>query len=523
MRSTGLSAVNELLSLYSLLPTDKQQMIDHETNRILANVRWIPQVGPQTEAYFCLADELLYGGAAGGGKSDLLLGVAINVAQSTTIFRAAYKDLKDLELRSQKILGTKDGYNGSDKLWQLGNERIISFGALGQPGSELDWQGRRRAFMGFDEAALLPKSRVQYVMGWAAGRVIYATNPPLSAEGEWLIVWFAPWLDPFFKDPAKPGELRWFINNKEGDPIWVKGPGEYDRGDGEMSIAKSRTFIPSLLKDNAYLTQDDKYQKTIDSLPEPMRSALKFGNFMAARVDHAYQIVPAEWIRQAQARWTPEGRKRPMQCVGVDVAQGGKAKLAIAPMHVGNWFDEVKTVPGVDVKDGPAVKGHVITHTQDGAPIAVDCTGGWGGDAATQLKQAHQDVIKIVYSEKTGACDPDSKIVYKNLRAEMLWEMRRALNPKSGENIALPPGSKILAQGSAARWALKGGEIQAEMKEDIEKRLGSTPDEWDAIMEAWYIRGRGIGRMRRGEPSKWAQQGQGPQPTDGDPFAVDGF
>lgn len=518
MNLTGSSALNELLSLYDQLPQDKQRELDHEADRIIGNTRWIPQIGPQTEAYFSVADELLYGGAAGGGKSDLLLGTAINVAQSTTIFRAAFKDLKDLELRSQKILGTTDGYNASDKLWQLGGGRIISFGALGKPGSELDWQGRRRALMGFDEAAQLLKARVQYVLGWAAGRVIYATNPPLSAEGEWLITWFAPWLDPFYKNPAQPGELRWFINNTEGDPIWVDGPGEYDRGDGEISKAKSRTFIPSLLKDNAYLTQDDKYQKTIDALPEPMRSALKFGNFMAARQDHAWQVIPSEWIRLAQARWTRDGGNgKAMQCMGVDVAQGGRAKLAIAPMHVGNWFAEVVTIPGVDVKDGPVVKGHVITHQMNGAPIAVDCTGGWGGDAATQLSQAHQDVIKVVYSSKSGAADPDTQIVYKNLRAEMHWELRRALNPKSGENIALPPGPKILAQGSAARWTLKGGEIQVEMKEDIEKRLGSTPDEWDAIMEAWYIRGRGL--RRRELPKSWQQQ----QGTDGDPFSVDGF
>lgn len=445
--------------------------------------------------------------------------MAIDVAQKSTIFRAAFKDLKDLELRSQKILGTTDGYNGSDKLWQLGGDRIITFGALGKPGSEEDWQGRRRDLMGFDEAAQLLKARVQYVMGWATKRVIFATNPPLSAEGEWIITWFAPWLDPFFKDKAQPGELRWFINNVEGDPIWVKGPGSYDRGDGEMSIAKSRTFIPSMLKDNAYLTQDDDYQRQIDSLPEPMRSALKHGNFMAARKDDAWQIVPSEWIRLAQQRWTKDGARKPMQAMGVDVAQGGSAKLAIARMHVGNWFDEVITVPGVDVKDGPAVAGHVVTHLRNGAPIGVDCTGGWGGDAATQLIQANQDVIKIVYSTKTGAADPTSKITYKNLRAEMLWEMRRALNPKSGEDIALPPGPKILAQGSAARWKLAGGEILAEMKEDIEARLGSTPDEWDAIMEAWYIRGRGIGRARGGLPKSWGSQAQ---PSD-DPFTVDGF
>jgi hypothetical protein len=37
----------------------------------------VPNVGPQTEAYFCEADELFYGGQAGGGKTDLLIGLAL--------------------------------------------------------------------------------------------------------------------------------------------------------------------------------------------------------------------------------------------------------------------------------------------------------------------------------------------------------------------------------------------------------------------------------------------------------------
>ncbi len=72
-------------------------------------------------------------------------------------------------------------------------------------------------------------------------RTVLATNPPLSDEGNWLITWFAPWIDPMFPKPAKPGQLRWFVNNPEGDPVWVKGPGAYDRGDGVISTAKSRT------------------------------------------------------------------------------------------------------------------------------------------------------------------------------------------------------------------------------------------------------------------------------------------
>jgi hypothetical protein len=54
---------------------------------------------------------------------------------------------------------------------------------------------------------------------------------------------------------------------------------------------KSRTFIPAKMEDNKYL--DGDYEAQIESMPEPMRSALRDGNFMAARQDHAYQVIPS--------------------------------------------------------------------------------------------------------------------------------------------------------------------------------------------------------------------------------------
>ena len=37
---------------------------------------WVPNPGPQTQAFLCEADELFYGGEAGGGKTDGGIGLA---------------------------------------------------------------------------------------------------------------------------------------------------------------------------------------------------------------------------------------------------------------------------------------------------------------------------------------------------------------------------------------------------------------------------------------------------------------
>lgn len=512
----------DLLAAYNALDEADQA----ELQQLAATVteKWIPQQGPQTEAYFSEADELLFGGSAGGGKSDLLVGYALNEAQNAVIFRNGLGSLRDLESRAVGIQGHRDGFNSTFHHWDLGNGRSLEFGSLEVVGSEQSWQGRRRDFMGFDEAAQMTKARVQFVMGWAGSakpgartRVIYATNPPLSDEGNWLVTWFAPWLDPMHARPAKPGELRWFVNNTDGDPVWVDGPGSFDRGDGTMSTAKSRTFIPSRLGDNRYL-RDTDYRSRVEALPEPMRSAMLNGNFMAARSDHEFQVLPADWLRAAQARWREDGIRQPMISLGVDVAQGGADRTALAPLHVGNWFGHVVLRDGVDTKDGPAVGALVVQHQRNGAPIAIDMTGGWGGSVREHLRQAEVDIHGIVFSSASGAVDERSKIPFYNLRAEMYWRFRQALDPHGGEQIALPPDARIMAEGTAPRWKLQGGKILIENKDEIRKRLGTSTDVLDAIVMAWHIRGRGLTKQKLGKAPRWASQ-----TDDSNPFSVDGY
>jgi hypothetical protein len=511
----------DLLAAYNALPEEDRLEIDKTLETI--QEKWIPQEGPQTEAYFSEADELLYGGAAGGGKSDLLIGWAMNEAENGVIFRNGLKSLRDLENRAIAIEGHRDGFSTQIHYWDRGNGKSLEFGSLEQPGSEADWQGRRRDFMGFDETAQMTKARVQFVLGWAGNakgkrtRVIYATNPPMSDEGNWLITWFAPWLDPLFGNQAKAGELRWFVNNDDGDPIWVAGPGEYDRGGGKMATAKSRTFVPSLLKDNLFL-RDTDYRSRVENLPEPMRSAMLNGNFMAARVDHKFQLLPSDWVRAAQQRWTPAGKRGAMIAMGADVAGGGPDREAIARLHAGNWFDEILTHKGVDTKDGNAVAGRQVSVQRNGAPIGMDMTGGWGGGAKTALSTAEVDVVPVVFSQVTGAIDAQTKIPFGNLRAEMMWNFRIALSPEGLEGIALPNDAKLLAELTTPRWLLKGGKIWVESKEDIKERLGVSTDLLDCIVIAWHIRHHGLQKQKMGKKPKWAGESD-----SFDPYAFDNF
>ncbi|MFA6047150.1 MAG: hypothetical protein WC718_19365, partial [Phycisphaerales bacterium] len=406
---------------------------------------WLPDPdnGPQLEAYLSEADLLLYGGAAGGGKTDLLIGCALDATEAV-IFRSQYKALQGIEDRLVQITGGA-GYNrGPPKVWR-GKGQKLELDHLGEPGSELAQQGRPRDFIGFDEGAQLQPYRVKFVMGWlrsAEGRrcrAVIATNPPTGGEGIWLIDWFAPWLDPLYPNPAKPGELRWCIVVGGGDDIrtvWVGGPGKWTKEgaawrskdeDGEDYDSLSRTYIPARLSDNKHLGVT--YRAQINAMPEPLRSQLLHGDFLAGRTDDPWQVIPSEWVRAAQERWTKNADKPrgPMTGIGVDVAQGGPAETVVAPLR-NVRFDPLVMAPGRDTPDPVPVVQLILGVRRDDAAITVDHGGGYGNGVSSHLK-THNQIITFHFTPGagSGARTRDGTLGFKNVRAEAWWMFREAL------------------------------------------------------------------------------------------------
>jgi len=422
--------------------------------------------------------------------------------QRSVLFRRFYGDLLGIEQRLMRILGSRAGYNGSDMVLDLPG-CLLEFGALERPGSEFTWQGRPHDFIGFDEGAQLDESKVRFVMSWLRSddpkqrrRVVIASNPPIGGQGEWLLTWFAPWLDPAFPDPAQPGELRWRCMRGDGTIVWVDGPGKH-MIDGVELRALSCTFIPARLCDNRFL-HDNDYEAQLMGLPEPMRSKLLNGDFLAGREDAANQVNPSAWIEAAQARWTPDGGARvPMTTLGVDVAQGGAADTVLAPLH-GTWFGPLTKRRGIDTTNGPAVAALVVEAIRDGAQVNIDLTGGWGGSARDHLVAQGIRVEPVVFSGASSGRSRDGLLTFLNKRTELWWTFREALDPVTGEGIALPPDKRLAAQLAAPTWKLRGNTIVIESKEDLAKRIGSSTDDADAVILAWYQRQEALRRRMKG-------------------------
>jgi hypothetical protein len=453
---------------------------------------WTPLPGPQSLAYDSRADELFYGGAAGGGKSDLLLGLAITQHRKAIIFRREYPQLKDIILRSQELLaGTWARFNGQANTWRMipGN-RTLEFGAVQYEQDVSKYKGRAHDLKAFDEASDFSEFQYRFLTGWSRTtipgqrvRILCAGNPPTHTEGEWVIRYWAPWLDSQHPHPARPGDLRWFAMIDKRDTEVPNGePFEHK---GETLHPKSRTFIPARLADNPHLSTTG-YGTVLENLPEPLRSQLLFGDFRAGIQDDPWQVIPSEWIRAAQARWAP-GDHGPQSAIGVDVARGGADQTVLSPRH-GTWFAPLRKFPGANTPDGPYVAGLVIGARQGDPLVNVDVIG-VGASVFDQLAPSGH-VAGVNFAEGVpDATDRSGRLRFSNVRAHAYWSFREALDPTYGAGLALPPDGELLADLAVPKWSLRGGRIYIESKDEIKLRLGRSPDCGDAAVLAWYSPG----------------------------------
>jgi hypothetical protein len=452
-----------------------------------------------------------FGGAAGGGKTDLACGKALTQHQVVQVFRREGTELNAIIDRLEQIVGHRDGLGGKPPVWRTpgGKCRLIEFCSAPNLGDEKKFQGRAKDLLVIDEAANFLESQVRFLMGWVRTtdpnqrtQTLLTFNPPTSAEGRWVIAFFAPWLDKKFPGKrATPGEIRYaaVIDGKDewiDDPrpfVMVAGVRSYDfdptEHDATMIITpQSRTFIPSRITDNPYLVGTG-YMTTLQSMPEPLRSQMLYGDFQAGVQDDIWQVIPTKWAEAAQARWHERAPKGEMMQMGVDVARGGQDSTVIAPRHrdetAGHdlWFDRLKEIKGADTDDGDKCAGQVLMARRDDAPVNIDVIG-VGSSPYDSLKRANAQVWGVNVAEAARGLDRTGVLAFFNLRSELWWRLREALDPIADTGIALPPDPALLAEMCAPRWSLSGKTIKVESRDEIVKRVGRSPDRATAVVLA---------------------------------------
>lgn len=215
---------------------------------------YIPHDPTIKQAEFLLyqGKEAMYGGAAGGGKSDALLMAALQyVAEpgyAAILFRRTYKDLSlpgALMDRAHSWLdGTNAKWKDQDKTWIFPSGATLTFGYLASENDKYNYQGSEYQFVGFDELTQFEESQYRYL--FSRLRRLKGSKVPLRARAA--------------SNPGGRGHQ------------WVK---QRFLVEGEE---RGRIFVPASLEDNPYLDSVE-YEQSLMELDPVTRAQLRAGDW----------------------------------------------------------------------------------------------------------------------------------------------------------------------------------------------------------------------------------------------------
>ena len=262
----------DLQSVPSALATEAQEDVIFKANE-----------GPQEDFLAAGETDVLYGGAAGGGKSYAMLVDPLRYAHRSAhrglIIRRSMPELRELidksrELYPKAFPGCK--YKEVEKLWNFPSGAKIEFGFLERDADVYRYQGQAYSWIGFDEITHLP---TEFSWNYLASR-LRTTDSEITC---------------YMRCTANPGGVgATWVKKRYIDP---SPPHESFEG----SDGLTRKFIPARLQDNPFLAHDGNYEKMLKALPPTQRQQLLEGNWDVAEgaaftefLPHLHVITPFE-------------------------------------------------------------------------------------------------------------------------------------------------------------------------------------------------------------------------------------
>jgi predicted phage terminase large subunit-like protein len=356
-------------------------------------VLWQAHPGPQFRFTTSRAHEVLYGGAAGGGKSAGLIAIPLrwvtNPHFSALILRRDTTQLGDLLKKARgiypsKLLGGRAKADGASVTWRFPSGASVRFTHCQHEDDVARFDGWEFSLVEFDELThftekqyLGVRARIRSPHPGLPRYTRSTTNP--GGEGHvWVFARWGAWLDPHFrikglpageggKPPAAPGQVLWFVK-RGGAEICVQ---EGETGDNNAP-AMSRTFIPARLADNPSLAVNDPtYASTLASLDSVRRAQLEDGNWLVSY--SAGSLFRKEWFRYLDAP-------------PVDVEA-----------RVRRW-DFAATEPNDSNRDPDWTRGVLMSKTKDGRFVVEDVESIRGRPAAVEnlvLETAIRDGVNV--------------------------------------------------------------------------------------------------------------------------------
>lgn len=235
---------------------------------------YAPHPGPQTLAHSMAVDELLYGGAAGGGKSRWARAVLVLFCLTfpgvrAIMFRRTFADLERsvVEPLLNEIPRALGKYNASKHQWRFINGSILELGHLQKRTDQEKYQGAEYQMICFEEATHFTEDQYLYM------------KSRLRAAGPIRDLLARAGLRPRFIATANPGGIgHHWVKGRFVDPappmrVFRVRPSVDEPNPG------SRLYLPARATDNPSLGRE--YLDVLDALPEATRKALRDGNWDA--------------------------------------------------------------------------------------------------------------------------------------------------------------------------------------------------------------------------------------------------
>ena len=210
-------------------------------------------------------------------------------------------------------------------------------------------------------------------------------------------------------------------------------------------------------------------------------------------------LIPQQWIDLAVERWRRAGSQEPpayeQRILGVDVAGMGRDSSCFCERK-GNYVLPLDCRNSGGRADHMAVAGevHARRRREPNLIVSID-TIGEGAGVYSRLEELGGDsrlLISCKYSAGAKIRDRDLTDVtgqyrFANLRAYLFWAVRDWLDPKNDTGAMLPPDDQLAEEMSEVRWSFRSdGRVLIEKKDEIKKRLGRSPDRFDALANTFY-------------------------------------